>query len=384
MTTKVAIACQGGGSQTAFTAGVLQELFDAGIQKEFEVVSLSGTSGGAICAALMWYAIKRGEQPVCRRLMNFWQDNTPQTADEQFFNDWFVQWLRLINGGMWPTLHLSPGSQIFRTMMGYFSGGKRKAFMDLAELLKSHIDFDEIASWGPRPEPPVLVVGACNVLTGKLRKFVSGKEIIRVEHILASCAVPTIFPAVEIGKDAYWDGLFSDNPPVDELIRPSFVGLENVAQEIWLIKINPTRRPSIPVQPDDIFDRRNQLEGNVSLFQQLVHIELINELILGDAFKKNFLDRLNIKGPIRIPKSFHDDIDQPYHIPCIEMSDEMQVTLDYESKIDRCSKNLTPLIEDGRKQARRFLDARASLQRRSGANMSRTWSDQGALPPALA
>jgi predicted patatin/cPLA2 family phospholipase len=44
--TKIAIACQGGGSQTAFTAGALKALCEARIADEFEIVSMSGTSGG--------------------------------------------------------------------------------------------------------------------------------------------------------------------------------------------------------------------------------------------------------------------------------------------------------------------------------------------------
>jgi NTE family protein len=59
--TKIAIACQGGGAETAFTAGALQALFEAGIDKEFEIVSLGGTSGGAVCASLIWYALQSGE-----------------------------------------------------------------------------------------------------------------------------------------------------------------------------------------------------------------------------------------------------------------------------------------------------------------------------------
>src|SRR4051794_21745808 len=62
------------------------------------------------------------------------------------------------------------------------------------------------------PQPsgdPVLMLGAAHVITGHLAKFVSTLEPIRIEHILASCAVPNIFPAVEIGPYAYWDGLFS-------------------------------------------------------------------------------------------------------------------------------------------------------------------------------
>ncbi|HXE55867.1 MAG TPA: patatin-like phospholipase family protein [Tepidisphaeraceae bacterium] len=72
---KVAIACQGGGSQTAFTAGVLRALFENGATREYEVVSLSGTSGGAICAALAWYGLltqAAGDPtPIPERLLAF-------------------------------------------------------------------------------------------------------------------------------------------------------------------------------------------------------------------------------------------------------------------------------------------------------------------------
>ena len=68
---KIAIACQGGGSQTAFTAGVLHALFEEGIEKDFDIVSLSGTSGGAVCASLVWCALKKGDQPICRRRNDF-------------------------------------------------------------------------------------------------------------------------------------------------------------------------------------------------------------------------------------------------------------------------------------------------------------------------
>jgi FAD/FMN-containing dehydrogenase len=54
---RVAIACQGGGSHTAFTAGVLKKLLKEKVEgkHDYEVVALSGTSGGAICALLAWY-----------------------------------------------------------------------------------------------------------------------------------------------------------------------------------------------------------------------------------------------------------------------------------------------------------------------------------------
>lgn len=357
---KIAIACQGGGSQTAFTAGALKTLCEARIGQEFEVVGISGTSGGALCATLLWYSYMKGERPLWGRMMRFWEENTAQGPVEHAINQFIVESMRLVNAGMLPTFQMSPSSPMMQATMEVMTAGQRTGFADFRGLIESHIDFAEIASWGPRPQRPVLILGAANVTTGALAKFVSSHEPIRVEHILASCAVPNIFPAVQIGKDAYWDGLFSDNPPVEELIRPRSMGPENVPDEIWLIKINPTARLQIPVKPGEIIDRRNQLEGNISLFQQLGHLELINDMILADAFRPEFLAQFDIKAPVRIPRSFHTDKAKPYHIPCIEMPVELQDLLDYEGKIDRGSDNISRLTAEGEKAATLFLRDRAA------------------------
>jgi NTE family protein len=70
-------------------------------------------------------------------------------------------------------LHFSPASVVVQTMMSYLTVGQRNTFSDFRALLKTHIDFDEIASWSPRADRPVLLLGAVNVLTGKLEKFIS-------------------------------------------------------------------------------------------------------------------------------------------------------------------------------------------------------------------
>lgn len=361
--TRIAIACQGGGSQTAFTAGALKVLSDATpeLADHFELVSISGTSGGALCAALIWYGHLKGDNPPWRRLMAFWKENTAQGWAEETFNDMIISGMRMINAGLLPAFQISPSSPVVQRMMAAATFGQRRTFSDFRALLEAHIDFAEIAAWGSRPQRPVLMLGAANVNTGGLAKFVSTQEAIRIEHILASCAVPNIFGAVQIDQHGYWDGLFSDNPPIQELIRPRSVGVENVPEEVWLIKINPTGRTRTPVNTAEILDRRNQLEGNISLFQQLSHIEMINDMIAFDAFRPEFLGQFDIHKPIRIPKSFPTDPDKPYHIPCIEMPLAMQDTLDYEGKIDRRSSNIDQLIAAGEAAARLFLEERARV-----------------------
>lgn len=375
--TKIALACQGGGSQTAFTAGALKTLCQARLGEEFEFVSISGTSGGAVCATLLWYSFMKGERPVWERMMRFWEENTAQGPIEHAINRFIVESVRLVNAGMMPTLQLSPSSPVMQSMMEVMTAGQRSGFSDFRGLLEKHIDFAEIAAWGPQTQRPVLMLGAANVTSGALAKFISTRESIRVEHVLASCAVPNIFPAVQIGGDAYWDGLFSDNPPIEALIRPRFVGEANLPDEIWLVKINPTARRRIPTKPGEIIDRRNQLEGNISLFQQLGHLEFLNDMILVDAFRPEFLARFDIKAPVRIPKSFHTDADKPYHIPCIEMPVELQDLLDYEGKIDRGSENISRLIAEGEKAAALFLRQRADAVAASSLSQHQTAGQVG-------
>jgi NTE family protein len=102
--TKIAIACQGGGSQTAFTAGALKALCDGRLRDEFEVVSVSGTSGGALCATLVWYSFRRGDQPIWQRLIDFWHDNTTQNPSERMINDAIIGWMRMVNRGILPMM----------------------------------------------------------------------------------------------------------------------------------------------------------------------------------------------------------------------------------------------------------------------------------------
>ena len=87
-------------------------------------------------------------------------------------------------------------------------------------------------------------------------------------------------------------------------------------------------------------------------------MEMSNDLFLKGAFNETFLAEVDIKEPIKIPKSFADDPDRPYHIPMIEMSEDLAKSLNYESKLDRCPENIKRLIEDGENQGKRFLENR--------------------------
>src|SRR3974390_3121133 len=84
---RVAIACQGGGSHTAFTAGVLQGLIGAP-PDDVDIVALSGTSGGAICAALAWDGLVRNDRNLAvRKLQGFWDAMAATDPVDRFAQD---------------------------------------------------------------------------------------------------------------------------------------------------------------------------------------------------------------------------------------------------------------------------------------------------------
>ena len=80
---------------------------------------------------------------------------------------------------------------------------------------------------------------------------------------------------------------------------------------------------------------------------------------MAGAFKDEFLERLNFREPVRIPKAFAEEPDKPYHIPFIEMSHELPKTLDYEGKLDRSERAVQMLMADGRRRAEEFLRVRS-------------------------
>jgi NTE family protein len=259
---RVAIACQGGGSHTAFTAGVLKRLLRVEELKRYKVVGLSGTSGGAVCALLAWDNLLRGDtRGAAEALDAFWRDNCATAPHEQIINSWVLWASSLQNFITMPVV--SPYYDNFFSV---------SALEEFKRMLERRVDFAKV---GLQPEEsyPALLVGAVDVLSGEFKTFNSRRERITPETILASAAIPTLFRSVRAGDGrTYWDGLFSQNPPVRELT-------DEGPDEIWVIQINPKELESQPKTVIEIVDRRNELSGNLSLYQELRSIEKIDQLL---------------------------------------------------------------------------------------------------------
>jgi NTE family protein len=309
-TRRVAIACQGGGSHTAFTAGALKKLL-AGMPEGYEVSGLSGASGGAICALLAWYALLTDGPPKAAELLDsFWAENSANSYWDMVLNDLFVESNRLQGAVAMP--EVSP----------YFYPAWAQS--RLRAMLEERVDFDRLEGL-VRPSGPRLLVSAVEVLSGTFEVFEDAE--VTVEAILASAAVPSLFRAVRIGDGVYWDGLFSQNPPVRNFLAERPLGEK--PDEIWVLQINPQRRAQEPTSATDIMDRRNELSGNLSLEQELHFIRTINGLL--DYLPEDRFKRVEVKKI------------------------EMLRNLDAASKLDRSPSFVREMMSYGEEQAESFL-----------------------------
>jgi len=312
-TKRVAIACQGGGSHSAFTAGVLKRLLAEKLER-YEIVALSGTSGGAICAFLVWYALLKGDRREAVRLLDsFWDSVSAAAPKERVLNDLSVAATRRQGTVATPLV----------TPYLYPEWGKAR----LKQMLEELVAFEKIEELVTASSLKLLV-GAVEVNTGEFEVFRNAE--ITIEKILASCALPTLFRVVRIGDDGvYWDGLFSQNPPIRDFMR-EFPDANTKPDEIWLIQINPQRRDHEPTAMADILNRRGELAGNLSLHQEIDFLYEINGLL-------SYLPKDRYKY-IKVRK--------------IEMLRE----LDAASKMDRRPTFIREMFAYGEEQAEGFLE----------------------------
>jgi NTE family protein len=311
-TKRVAIACQGGGSHSAFSAGALKRLL-AEERNRYEIVALSGTSGGAICALLVWYALLRDDRgEAIRHLESFWESVSASSPTEQVMNDMLVEAARMQGKVATPMI----------TPYLYPEWGREA----LEEALEGIVDFEEIGRLVTASSPKLLV-GAVEVHSGEFEVFRNAE--ITAEKILASCALPMLFRAVRLGEDeVYWDGLFSQNPPIRDFMR-EFPDAATKPDEIWLIQISPQRREQEPQSISEILNRRGEMSGNLALHQEIDFVNEINGLLE------------------YLPKEQYKHIE----VRKIEMLRE----LDAASKMDRRPSFVGEMFTYGEEQAKEFL-----------------------------
>jgi NTE family protein len=286
---RVVLLLQGGGALGAYQVGAYEALAEALAAKNIKIDWVGGISIGAINAAIIagsngravanlhalwkndllspdwmpydvngwWKYLPASLQP--RRLAPLWPKYWDwswtaynPSGQQNFFsshvinvfeNPWFRQW--------WGPLEPKELA---------FYGTER-----LKDTLKRYLGGPSINTNGTR-----LSLGATRLTDGEVIFFNNFASVnpdwseatpLTVDHVLASGALPPAFPAVEIGKEWYWDGGLSTNTPIEalsaDLVAPPASATKGTI--VFLVDLWD-RKGSLPRSLDEVLWRQKSIQ----------------------------------------------------------------------------------------------------------------------------
>lgn len=323
------LALQGGGSHGAFTWGVLDRLLE---EPWFQIAGISGTSAGAMNAAVLadgWTA--GGANGARDALEKYWRSVSRAAAFSPMQRSPLDRLM-----GKW-SLDSSP-AYIFTDLMSRLLSPydlNPLGFNPLRQILIESIDFERLAR-----APIKLFVTATRVRTGRGRIFRNAE--INADVLLASACLPTMFRAVEIDGEPYWDGGYVGNPTITPLVR------ETDARDTILVQINPTERAEEPRTAAEILNRLNEISFNSPLAKELRMIALLRQVV----------DPGNGEGARWAQMKTH------------RIKSDMLTGFGASSKLNAEWAFVSTLREEGRRAAGEFIDSHgADLGERSTADL---------------
>lgn len=275
----VNLALQGGGSHGAFTWGVLDVLLEDG---RLDIEGISGTSAGAMNAVALahGFAQAKGKSPLIARdraresLHAFWSGVIDIGSVTSSISQAQRAPFDLLFGGLSGlTGTLSPGQIISDAVSSFWTQSVSPYQSNpldinpLKDFLERQIDFDRLAA----DKAPKVFVVATKVSTGKAEIF-SGDRL-TANAVMASACLPTVFHAVEIEGEHYWDGGYAGNPAIHPLIY------ECHSRDVVLVQINPIQRTKLPTTAADILDRLNEITFNSALIAEMRAIDFVKRLL---------------------------------------------------------------------------------------------------------
>ena len=187
---KKGLVLSGGGARGAYQAGVYKYL----LEKNFVPDVIAGTSVGAINASAIGAGLSADE------IVSLWLSIDMRRIMKYSF---------------------------FRNLISLFSN-KFYSMMDttpLKKFLKAHINFDKL-----KTSEKEIFIAAVNLITSELRYF--SKKEIEIEHVMASSAIPIVFPWQFIDGVPHWDGGLMANTPISPVIDAG-------AKDIIVVLLSP-------------------------------------------------------------------------------------------------------------------------------------------------
>ncbi len=319
---KLALVLSGGGARGAYEAGVIHYI-RTGLpkkiaQRAFEVQC--GSSAGAINTAGM-VALAHDPLHQSEVLTKLW---LTIRQDDVYRRD-FSATTRLVSDSVRGILRNFSALNLFSVGKG--SGPHFNAFLDttpLRDYLKAHIPWEQIQKNINQGPVDAMVITVTNTRSGRGELFIGKKKTTKytgdyrmqevdfsVDHIMASAAIPIIFPTVKVGNTYYTDGSL-------RLFTPMSPAIQMGADKIVIIGLRHKATPDeihkydtqIMTAPPSFAELMGRLMNHIFLDRvqyDLEQLERINKVIEWSekVYGKNYVEKINqmlkkdsIKGDI--------------------------------------------------------------------------------------
>ena len=270
----VGLALQGGGSWGAYTWGVLDALLAS---RRLSIDALSGTSAGALNAAIVAGALARGSRRRAREALRaFWLDVAYPANPAP-------------GGEIWAPVERAWRESIGAWMLSSASSPHQLnplGLNPLRTLIERHVDIDALRS----ATAPPLYVTLTHVKTG-LPHVVSNAAM-TIDVLVASACLPQLFQAVEIDGEPYWDGGYSGNPTLWPMID------SRNTRDLIVVQLVPDHVDSAPTDASSIRRRVSEIVFNSSLVAEIQAIRAMRARVTRSDSEAGVVDtRLHRIGP---------------------------------------------------------------------------------------
>jgi NTE family protein len=279
-----ALILSGGGARAAYQVGVLSamgKILPKNTPLPFSI--LCGTSAGALNATMLATQANNFSK-AASTLAFVWRHLTPD---------------QIYTVGRWPV-----ATSLTKTLLSLFHGQSRDVSISLMnnaplkELLSNHLDFSRINTAIERDQLTALAITAMSYSTGESTTFFQGKTELNewkgnrrkgvstdlgVDHLLASSAIPMIFPAHKINNHYYGDGAIRQKSAI-------YPALKLGANKLFIIGVSGNRSPKPWPTPEDTIEHSapsiSQILGQLlnsafidNLEDDIHQLEIMNSLI---------------------------------------------------------------------------------------------------------
>ncbi|MDX1385079.1 MAG: patatin-like phospholipase family protein [Thermoanaerobaculia bacterium] len=323
----LALLLTGGGARAAYQVGVLEAL--AEIRPRLQIPILTGVSAGGINAA--WLASSSQDLAVCvRHLSDLWLSLSP----DQVFQ---VDAPSLFSGAMrWAMRLVSGGSGLAPRTRGLVDTTPLRRLLQRAlEIEGDHIPGigRNIASGRLR----AVAVSTVDYGTGRTIIWIEGTDVVGwerpyrrsvttrlgVDHVMASAALPLLFPAVPIDGAWYGDGGIRLTSPLSPAIH---LGARRI------VAISTRHRPAAGEEPDSSVDDYPPPAQVAGVLMNAIFLDLLDQ----DARHLERTNRLLAESPVPLDGLQHLDL-----VTLRPSRDLGRLARDYESQLPRAFRFLT-------------------------------------------